>query len=166
MTEKNVLLRLDHSGIEHLVKTFKDGVIFHYLCEYINEINLLEVTIIIDIFSNEQAQFYIGNLILALEHMEKMRIVQRNIKFENLILDNEGYIAITGFGDAKIIKERTYTIVGTPHYIAPEVITGKGYSLSCDLWSLGVILYRIICCKYLLVNTAVILNYLSLYDFG
>ena len=43
-----------------------------------------------------------------------MRIVHRNLKLENLIVDNEGYIAITGFGGAKIIKERTYTIVGTP----------------------------------------------------
>ena len=76
-----------------------------------------------------------------------MRIVHRNLKLENLIVDSEGYIAIAGFRDAKIIKERTYTIVGTPHYIAPEVITGKGYSFSCDLWSIGVILYEIISCE-------------------
>ena len=98
-----------------------------------------------NIVSNEDAQFYIGNLILILEHLAKQRIVHRNLKLENLIVDLEGYIAITDFGAAKIIKERTYTIVGTPHYIAPEIIIGKGYTLSCDLWSMGVILYELIC---------------------
>ena len=76
-----------------------------------------------------------------------MRIVHRNLKLEDLIVDHEGYIAIAGFRDAKIIEDRTYTIVGTPHYIAPEVITGKGYSYSCDLWSMGVILYELIFCE-------------------
>ena len=74
-----------------------------------------------------------------------MKIVHRNLKLENLVVDDEGYIAITNFSAARIIKERTYTIVGTPHYIAPEVIAGKGYSFSCDVWSMGVILYELIC---------------------
>ena len=77
MTEKNVLLRLDHNGVEHLVKTFKDEDRVYYLCEYINGIDLYEVTQRIDTVSNELAQFYIGNLILALEHLAKMRIVHR-----------------------------------------------------------------------------------------
>ena len=107
--------------------------------------DLWEVTRKIDIVSNEQAQFYIGNLILALEHLAKLKIVHRNLKLENLIVDHDGYLAIIDFGAAKIIKERTFTIVGTPYYTAPEVISGKGYSLSCDLWSMGVILYELIC---------------------
>ena len=104
-----------------------------------------EATREINIFSNEQAQFYIGNLILALEHLAKQSIVHRNLKPENLLVDDEGYIAINDFGAAKIIEERTYTIVGTAYYMAPEVITGKGYSNSCDLWSMGVILYEFVC---------------------
>ena len=74
-----------------------------------------------------------------------MKIVHRNLKLENILVDTEGYIAITDFATAKIIKERTYTIVGTPHYIAPEVIAGKGYSFSCDMWSMGVILFELVC---------------------
>jgi len=74
-----------------------------------------------------------------------MKIVHRNLKLENLLVDDEGYISIIDFSAAKIIKDRTYTIVGTPHYIAPEVITGKGYSFFCDVWSMGVLLYELIC---------------------
>ena len=145
MREKTLHLMLDHSGIIHLVKTFKDEDRLYYLCEYVNGIDLVEATRKIDIISNEAAQFYIGNLILALEHLAKMKIVHRNLKLENLIVDHEGYLAITDLRAAKIIKERTYTIVGTPYYTAPEVISGKGYSLTCDLWSMGVILYELIC---------------------
>ena len=99
-----------------------------------------------NIVSNGQAQFFIGNLILALDHLAKQKIVHRNLKPENIVVDDEGYIALIDFAFAKISKDRTYTIVGTPFYMAPEVITGKGYTNSCDLWSMGVILYELICC--------------------
>ena len=51
------------------------------------------------------------------------------------------------FGTAKIMNGRTYTVVGTPHYMAPEVLTGKGYSISVDYWSMGAMLYEFICGK-------------------
>ena len=79
MNEKNVLLRLDHSGFEHLKKTFKDENRVYYLWDYINGIDLYQVTQKIHVVSNELAQFYIGNLILALDYLAKMKIVHRNL---------------------------------------------------------------------------------------
>ena len=144
MNEKNLLLRLDHSGIVHLVKTFKDKDRVYYLRQYIHGIDLWDAMREINIVTDEQAQFYIGNLILALEHLAEQQIVHRDLKPENIIVEEEGYIKIHDFGNAKIIKERTFTIVGTPYYMAPEVITGKGYSSSCDIWSVGVMLYEMV----------------------
>jgi cGMP-dependent protein kinase len=58
---------------------------------------------------------------------------------------DDGYPKIIDFGAAKFVSGRTYTIIGTPHYMAPEVLTGRGYSHHVDIWSLGIMLYEFIC---------------------
>jgi cGMP-dependent protein kinase len=61
------------------------------------------------------------------------------------MLDRLGYPKLIDFGTAKVIQDRAYTIVGTPHYMAPEVILGNSYSFSVDIWSLGIMLYEFVC---------------------
>ena len=129
-----------------LVKTFKDQQRIYFLMEYINGIDLFDAIRELNIVDNEQSKFFMGCLVLALEHLAQKNIVHRDLKPENVMVDNNGYAKLIDFGTAKILKNRTYTIVGTPHYMAPEVIRGKGYSVSVDLWSIGVILYEFIAC--------------------
>lgn len=77
--------------------------------------------------------------------MHERDIIYRDLKPENVMLDEEGYIRLIDFGTAKVVSGRTYTMVGTPHYMAPEVITGKGYTMAADFWSLGVMIYEFLC---------------------
>ena len=81
-------------------------------------------------------------MLLILEHLTSKKIVHRDLKPENVIVSENGYLKLVDFGASKIVKSRTYTILGTPAYMAPEVILGKGYRFSCDLFSLGVMLYE------------------------
>jgi len=80
----------------------------------------------------------------VLEHLHEKGIVYRDIKPENLLLDKDGYIKMVDFGFAKQISGPTYTICGTPDYIAPEIITRKGHQFAADYWALGVLTYEML----------------------
>ena len=79
------------------------------------------------------------------EYLHARDIIYRDLKPENVMIDEQGYPRLIDFGTAKILEGRTYTIVGTPHYMAPEIITGKGYDYNADYWSLGVVLFEFMC---------------------
>ena len=81
-------------------------------------------------------------MLLALDHLYEKKIVHRDLKPENTMVDEQGYPKVIDFGTAKFISERTYTVIGTPHYMAPEVLMGRGYGIAVDVWSLGIMLYE------------------------
>ena len=78
--------------------------------------------------------------------------MHRNVNLENVFLDCQGYWGIDNFQNAKELAVkttfRTFTIVGTPHYFAPEIVNGKGYYFEVDYWALGVMLYKILYGKF------------------
>lgn len=155
-SERKILLTIDHPFIIKLVRTFKDSHNFYYLLEYVEGVTL---TMLIDLKSqikkNEiipsnisDSQFYCASIILALEYLNKRGIIHRDLKPDNIMISKNGYLKLIDFGGSKIIKDYTDTIVGTPHYMAPEVVSGKGYNFMADYWSLGVLLYQLIYHKF------------------
>merc|ERR1712100_112506 len=100
------------------------------------------------VLNRAQGQFYTGSLVLVLESLRNRNIVYRDLKPENVMLDAQGYLKLIDFGIAKKLDEhnrRTFTMIGTPHYMAPEVMRGKGYGTEVDIWSLGVIHFEFVC---------------------
>ena len=98
----------------------------------------------IGLLSTADTQFYAASLILLLEYFMSQEIVMRDLKPDNFIVHERGYLRLISFGSAKIINQlhRTSTVIGTPHYMAPEIILGKEYNELVDLWSVGVMLFE------------------------
>lgn len=78
------------------------------------------------------------------EYLHSRNVVYRDLKPENLLIDPEGYLKLTDFGFAKNIEGRTYTLCGTPEYLAPEILLNKGHGKPVDWWTLGIIIYEML----------------------
>ena len=143
--EKSILLKIDHPFIVKLVKTLKDKDYVFFLMDFIKGKELFDVLRDIGMLNKFQAQFYSASIMLAVQYLHERKIVYRDIKPENIMVVTNGFIKLIDFGTAKSIKDRTNTIIGTPDYMAPEVIMGKGYSFQVDFWSIAVMMYEFLC---------------------
>ena len=143
--EKSILLKIDHPFIVKLVKTLKSEKYIYYLMDYIKGKELFSVIRDIGLLNKEQAQFYSASIILAVDYLHQRKIIFRDIKPENIMVLENGYIKLIDFGTAKELKDKTNSIIGTPHYMAPEVILGDLYSFEIDYWSIGICLYEFCC---------------------
>ena len=155
VNERKIMLSLDHPFIIKMVKSMKNKHFCFLLIEFVNGTNLDEYLSHRESKQNlYETQFYIGSMLLMLDYLQKKYIAHRDIKPSNIMIDSNGYLKMIDFGTAKILTDYTSTIIGTPHYIAPEILQGRGYSLSCDFWSLGICMYEIFYGKYPFGNYA------------
>ena len=143
--EKSVLLKIDHPFIMKMVKYLKNEKYIFFITEYIKGKELWEVIRDIGLLSKIQTQFYGGSMLLGIDYLHKHKIIYRDIKPENIMVTVKGYIKIIDFGTVKEINERTTTVIGTPHYMAPEIVKGEGYSFEVDIWSIAVCMYEFFC---------------------
>jgi cGMP-dependent protein kinase len=142
LSEFRLMKELKHPNIVFMHCAIVDDRYIYFL------LDLLpggEVTNILDRpVSNCEAltRFYSASVILAYTELYKHRIVYRDLKPENMLLDAKGYCVLVDFGLSKVIDGPTYTFCGTPDYMAPELIRGTGYTWAVDYWALGILLVR------------------------
>ena len=147
INEKIIMQQVQHPFIVHLNNTFKTRDYIFFIMEFVNGISMREYLNNRNkkqIRNLEEVKFYGAILFNVLHYLTQRKIIHRDIKPDNLMINTNGYIKVIDFGIAKyLMKDYTNTIIGTPHYMSPEVILGKPYSFSVDYWSTGIVLYEI-----------------------
>lgn len=148
LREKELLNLLEHPFILSLVASYQDatslylllplvlgGELFSLLRKKQNDTQGME---------NNMAAFYAACVVEALGHFSLRRIAYRDLKLENVLVDEEGYGKIIDLGFAKVVNDKTYTLCGTPEMLAPEIIMSKGHDGAVDYWAFGVVVYELL----------------------
>jgi len=144
INEKEILREVRHPFIVSLLWSHKDSHCLYMLFPFICGGELFSHLRHSGKFSVSAAQFYAAEIVSALEYLHSLSIIYRDLKPENLLIDKEGHLIITDFGFAKKISDRTWTLCGTPEYLAPEIIQSKGHNSSVDWWALGILIYEML----------------------
>ncbi len=142
--ERRMLKLVEHPFLIRMWGTFQDSRNLFMVMDYIEGGELFSLLRKSRRFPNPVAKFYAAEVTLALEYLHGHNIIYRDLKPENILLDRNGHIKITDFGFAKEVPDVTWTLCGTPDYIAPEVVTTKPYNKSVDWWSLGILIYEML----------------------
>ena len=144
-TERVILESVNrHPFVVKLFYAFQDHERLYLILEYAQGGELFHHLELERMFTEEVAAFYMAEIVLALEHLHhNVRVIYRDLKPENCLLDSEGHLLLTDFGLSKVALEeedsRTNSILGTIEYMAPEVVQGVAYDFAVDWWSLGAI---------------------------
>lgn len=142
--ERRMLALVEHPFIIRMWGTFQDSNAVFMIMDYIEGGELFTLLRKSQRFPNPVAKFYAAEVCLALEYLHEHNIIYRDLKPENILLDRNGHIKLTDFGFSKEVTDVTYTLCGTPDYIAPEVVSPRPYNKSVDWWSFGILIFEML----------------------
>ena len=146
-TERKALEDTHHPFLVHLRFAFQTPTKLYLVMDYCNGGELFYHLKTAGRFAEPRARLYAAEITSALHHLHTLKIIYRDLKPENVLLDFEGHVRITDFGlakDAMELSDKTHTFCGTPDYLAPEIISQKGHGRAVDWWSLGTMIYEML----------------------
>ena len=150
--ERKLLMRLKNPFIVTPFHTYQDERNLYMVMEFVTGGEIGTKLRRDETFTNDVARFYIAQLVMVLQYMHVENVIYRGVETTNILIDSIGYIKLVDFGFAKHLPPKeddeksghTYTLCGTPEYLAPEVVSAKGHGKGADWWAVGVLIYEML----------------------
>lgn len=145
-SEKDIMSSCDSPFIVKLFKTYRNRKYLYFLMESCLGGDVWTQLQKTKFFEEKTSKFVAGCVIEAFEYLHTRGIIYRDLKPENLMIDEDGYVKLVDFGFAKRVgpNSKTWTFAGTPEYVAPEIIVNKGHDRAVDYWALGVFIHELL----------------------
>lgn len=143
-SEVKILSALSHPLLVGMEGLAQDSTYIYIMLEFVPGGELFTYLRTATSLPDQHAAFYAAQVVLMFEHLHSLDIVYRDLKPENVLIDAQGFLKLTDFGFAKKVEGRTYTLCGTPEYLAPEILMQKGHGKPVDWWCLGVLAYEML----------------------
>ncbi|CAD8203280.1 unnamed protein product [Paramecium octaurelia] len=142
INENTILGNLQHPFIVTFEGFCQDPRYLYLVLEFVSGGELFTYLRSIGRLDTQHAAFYGAQVASIFEYLHSKNIIYRDLKPENLLIADDGYLKLTDFGFAKVVEGRTYTLCGTPEYLAPEILLNKGHGKAVDWWTLGILIYE------------------------
>lgn len=147
-TEKDILQSVDSPFIIKLHYTFQTADKLYFILDFVNGGELYSKLTQKYKLGEKRAKFYAAEVLMALDSLHENKILHRDLKPKNILLDSEGHVKLIDFGlstkEGENIFDDNKVIWGTPHYVSPEMLLGKEHSETMDYWGLGVLIYEML----------------------
>uniref|UniRef100_A0A8C5PLE8 non-specific serine/threonine protein kinase n=1 Tax=Leptobrachium leishanense TaxID=445787 RepID=A0A8C5PLE8_9ANUR len=147
--EVRIMKCLSHPNIVKLLDDYETNTEIYLILEYVKGGDLFDAINESIKFTEHDAALMMADLCKALEYIHSKHIVHRDVKPENLLVQHytngSTTLKLTDFGLAAYVSEPLFAVCGTPTYVAPEILSEKGYGLEVDMWATGVMLYILLC---------------------
>jgi len=144
LSENSILATISHPFIVYMEGFAQDERYLYLVLEFVPGGELFTYLRGVGRLEPPHAVLYGAQVALMFEYLHSKNIIYRDLKPENLLITTDGYLKLTDFGFAKVVEGRTYTLCGTPEYLAPEILLNKGHGKPVDWWTLGIFIYEML----------------------
>ena len=144
--EKNILFTVDHPFLVNMEYVFQNEFRIYFLMKFVKGGELFRHLVEVRIFPENQAKFFAAQVAMALAHLHSKKIIYRDLKPENVLVGEDGYLLVADFGLAKFVQqgELANSFCGTAEYLAPEMLIGNGHDFTVDWWALGILIFEMV----------------------